>query len=77
MPYSLRSLALFLLFVLVPGVHSATPTDNPVATIYSGPQGYPAWTDAINWVRVIDMKTYAPGTTAFEKFEKARRVEKR
>lgn len=74
MPYSLRPLALVLLFVLVPGVHSATPTDNPVATIYSGPEGYPAWTDVINWVRVIDMKTYAPGTTAFEK---ARRVEKR
>jgi hypothetical protein len=48
------------------------PTDNPVATFYDGPEGYPAWTDGIRWDRVIDMSQYAKGTTNFEKFENAR-----
>ena len=43
MPYPLRSLALLLFFVLVPGGRSANPTDNPVATFYPGPEGYSAW----------------------------------
>jgi hypothetical protein len=48
------------------------PTDNPVAAFYSGPEGYPAWTDAIRWERVVDMSAYAKGATAFERFENAR-----
>lgn len=48
------------------------PTDNPVATFYSGDTGYPAWTDQIQWSNVIDMKTFDQGKTEFERFEKAR-----
>lgn len=48
------------------------PTDNPVAAYYSGDEGYPAWTDRIQWENVIDMSAYDKGTTHFEKFEKAR-----
>ena len=63
-----------LLFTLVaaPAVRAAEPTDNPVATFYSGPEGYPAWTDSLRWSKVINMKTYPKGKTAFEKFERAR-----
>ncbi|MFW6061207.1 MAG: hypothetical protein ACOC93_00210 [Planctomycetota bacterium] len=50
----------------------AVPTDNPVATYYGGPAGYPAWTDEIRWDRVVDMSTYDKGETNFEKFENAR-----
>lgn len=52
--------------------HAAAPTDNAVATYYDGPDGYPAWTDAVRWDHVIDMKVYAKGKTEFEKFENAR-----
>ncbi len=48
------------------------PTDNPVAAYYAGDEGYPAWTDRIRWDHVIDMASQAKGTTAFEKFERAR-----
>ena len=48
------------------------PTDNPVATFYSDDEGYPAWTDQIRWSNVIDMKAFAKGQTAFERFENAR-----
>ncbi|MGD0899679.1 MAG: hypothetical protein ABR915_17750, partial [Thermoguttaceae bacterium] len=51
---------------------AAPPADNPVATFYSGPTGYPAWTDEIAWARTIDMSRYAKGRTNFEKFESAR-----
>ncbi len=65
--------SLVLLAVLaVPAARAADPTDNPVATFYSGPEGYPAWTDEVNWRHVINMKTYTKGKTEFEKFEKAR-----
>jgi len=50
----------------------AAPTDNPVATFYSGEAGYPAWTDRIAWDNVIDMSAYEKGKTNFEKFENAR-----
>jgi len=50
----------------------AAPTDNPVATYYDGPEGYPAWTDAIKWHDVIDMSAYTRGGTTFERFENAR-----
>ncbi|MFP3938326.1 MAG: hypothetical protein ACLFVW_08280 [Phycisphaerae bacterium] len=46
--------------------------ENPIATYYDGPEGYPAWTDRISWGRVIDMSTYDEGGTDFEKFENAR-----
>jgi len=48
------------------------PTDNPVATFYSGDAGYPAWTDRIRWTNVINMKTFDKGKTNFERFENAR-----
>ena len=48
------------------------PTDNPVATFYSGDAGYPAWTDRIRWSNVIDMKAFDKGKTEFERFENAR-----
>ena len=48
------------------------PSDNAIATFYDGPEGYPAWTDSVNWDRVIDMSAYAKGRTNFEKFENAR-----
>ena len=54
------------------GAVAAEPTDNPVASYYDGPEGYPAWTDAIRWDRILNMKTYAKGKNDFEKFENAR-----
>jgi hypothetical protein len=63
---------IILVLVLVPVARAADPTDNPVAAFYSGPEGYPAWTDALNWSRVINMKTYTKGKTDYEKFLKAR-----
>jgi len=61
-----------LALLLVPDARAADPTDNPVAAFYSGPEGYPAWTNALRWDRVINMKTYAKGKTDYEKFLKAR-----
>jgi hypothetical protein len=49
----------------------AVPTDNPIATYYAGPEGYPAWTDEINWRKVINMKEYKKGNTEFDKFNNA------
>jgi hypothetical protein len=60
-----------LALLAVPPARAADPTDNPIATFYSGPEGYPAWTDGVNWSRVLNMKTYAKGKTHFEKFENA------
>lgn len=60
----------FLLAGLAAG--SPVPTNNPVAAYYSGPEGYPAWTDDISWSRAIDLSQYAKGKTNFEKFENAR-----
>jgi len=48
------------------------PTDNPVASFYPGDEGYPAWTDRIDWDRTIDMSNYEKGKTDFERFENAR-----
>jgi hypothetical protein len=70
-PCRARPLALLLALLTVPAVRAADPTDNPVATFYSGPEGYPAWTDVIPWSKVINMKTYPKGKTAYEKFEHA------
>jgi hypothetical protein len=61
------------LTIVIPAVRGADPTDNPIATFYSGPEGYPAWTDHVSWNRVINMKTYPKGKTAFEKFDNARK----
>ena len=55
-----------------PAIAADAPTDNPVATYYSGARGYAAWTDGIRWTRVIDMKQYRKGATEFERFENAR-----
>jgi hypothetical protein len=68
----LRLLVLPTLALLVPGVRADDPTDNPIARFYSGPEGYPAWTDGIHWSNVINMKSYPKGKTAYERFEKAR-----
>lgn len=62
----------FLALLLTAAAQAANPTDNPVATYYSGPEGYPAWTDDIQWSHVINMKTYPKGKTEYEKFVKAR-----
>ncbi len=71
--HHLRLLTLLCLAGLaVSPLRAADPTDNPVATFYAGPEGYPAWTDAHNWRHVINMKTYARGNSDFEKFENAR-----
>jgi len=48
------------------------PRDNPVATFYSGDEGYPAWTDRIRWGNVIDMSQYDRGDNDFQRFENAR-----
>lgn len=45
---------------------------NPIAKFYTGPGGYPAWTDRIKWANIIDMSTYTTGSNDFEKFENAR-----
>jgi len=68
------SLYVFCVIRLMVGVTFAEelPTDNPVATFYSGDAGYPAWTDQIQWSNVIDMKAFDEGKTDFERFEKAR-----
>ena len=70
-PSRLTAALLVPLLALTPAP-AADPTDNPVATFYAGPEGYPAWTDGVNWANVVNMKTYAKGKTDFEKFEKAR-----
>jgi hypothetical protein len=67
---SVSTLALLALFLA--NAHAADPKDNPIATFYSGPEGYPAWTDSIQWSRVINMQTYKKGKTEYEKFLKAR-----
>jgi len=64
---------ILVLFLLAPAAQAADPTDNPVATFYSGPEGYPAWTDGIRWSRVINMKDYPKGKNAYEKFMNARK----
>jgi hypothetical protein len=64
---------LALAFLLIPAVRAADPTDNPIATYYSGPEGYPAWTDGLRWSRVINMKTYAKGKNDYQKFENAQK----
>src|SRR5262249_11703829 len=53
-------------FLAVP-LRAADPTDNPIATFYSGSEGYPAWTDTIRWSQIINMKTYTKGKTDYEK----------
>ncbi len=76
MPTPLRTLTPWVLLAALPVTAQepglAPPTDNPVATFYAGPEGYPAWTDRIAWHRVIDMSAYRRGATEFERFENAR-----
>ena len=60
------------LLLIAASAFAQVPADNPVATHYAGPEGYPAWTDSVAWERAIDMSTYANGRTNFEKFENAR-----
>ncbi len=50
----------------------AQPSSNPLADFYGTGEGYPSWSDAINWGRVINMSTYTNGATNFNKFENAR-----
>jgi hypothetical protein len=72
MPPRRLAFCLLLLAAPAPAATAADPTDNPVASFYSGPEGYPAWTDKVNWSRVINMKTWKKGKTAYEKFSTAR-----
>lgn len=62
----------WLMAMALPAWAATVPVDNPVATFYVGPEGYPAWTDKIAWANVIDMAAYGKGATEFERFEKAR-----
>lgn len=68
----LKAIFFFLVVCMATLSSAATPTDNPVAAYYDGPEGYPAWTDMIRWSNVIDMSRYEKGATQFEKFENAR-----
>lgn len=45
---------------------------NPIAAHYNGSEGYPTWTDRIQWGNRIDMSGYSNGANDFEKFENAR-----
>lgn len=65
-------LSLSVVVVSLNLLNAAPPTTNPVADYYGGPEGYPAWTAAIAWGQVIDMKSYTQGSNDFEKFENAR-----
>jgi hypothetical protein len=73
--YRINPLSLALVvFLLVSDARAADPPkDNPIATYYSGPEGYPAWTDEVNWAHVVNMATYAKGKNLFEKFENAKK----
>jgi len=51
---------------------ASEPGDNPVAAYYAPDDGYPAWTGAIKWGNVVNMRQYSRGRTEFEKFENAR-----
>lgn len=64
--------SLSVMLFLAGSLFAGDPTDNAVASFYSGPEGYPAWTEAIKWGNVINMKSYAKGANDFEKFENAR-----
>lgn len=70
----LRLIAALNALGLIMATHApcAALTDNPIATFYDGPEGYPAWTDSIHWDSVIDMSSYSKGKSNFEKFENAR-----
>jgi hypothetical protein len=66
------SAVVILAFLAVTSARAADgPMDNPIATFYSGPEGYPAWTDSVNWSHVINMKTYKKGKNDYERFENA------
>lgn len=57
----------------LPSLCAAQPMTNPVAEHYLAEgAGYPAWTDRIEWQRVVDMSAYPHGATDFERFEHAR-----
>ena len=66
------AMAAMLALGLLSTAMADAPTDNPVATFYDGPEGYPAWTSGIRWSQIIDMSQYDKGKTNFERFENAR-----
>lgn len=66
--YTRITLALALLLLAT----TCWAQNNPIANFYNGSEGYPAWTDEINWSNRINMSTYANGANDFEKFENAR-----
>ena len=68
-----RRIAAIAVLVVASAVQTADPTDNPIATFYNGPDGYPAWTDSVNWKHVINMKEYKKGKNDYEKFENAQK----
>ncbi|MCC5808014.1 MAG: hypothetical protein JJU00_16930 [Opitutales bacterium] len=48
------------------------PAENPVHSVYSLDEGFPAWTGDVQWDNVIDMSNYSNGDNHFERFENAR-----
>jgi hypothetical protein len=63
--------AVLALALAVPAARAADPTDNPIASFYWGPEGYPAWTDSVNWSNVINMKADAASKDCYDSFKKA------
>jgi hypothetical protein len=67
------STSLFSVCLSLTSLHANLPTDNPLQTHYTTDEGYPAWTDHIQWDQAIDMSAYGnPADSEFEKFEAAR-----
>ena len=63
----ITKLSLLLLVAAAP-----TIAQNPIAEYYGQSEGYPAWTETIQWDQRIDMSQFEDGENDFEKFENAR-----
>ncbi len=57
---------------LIAAIVQAAPTDNPIASYYSGDAGYPVWSDDIAWDNVIEMSDKGSGSANFTEFEAKR-----
>lgn len=69
-----KTLLLFTLLVLAVISSYAQPTDNAIATYYSGDEGYPAWTDKIKWNNVITMSDQGSGAANVADFKAKRDI---
>ena len=63
---------LFGLFLLLSSV--ILSAQNPIATYYSGPEGYPAWTDEIKWDNILTMTNKNSGAENFAEFKAKRDI---